>query len=166
MDNMTEEQREQLRVTREQNLELATLAGNMKRVLNLDVNQGSIKELRDGLQLINEELDAFNTRKAAGVEVKFAEGGGPTTLNFGDSLEGLNPETAKRLKKNLQEQLNVLVAEAVTAGNFGEQAEAFVEKNKRAHCVNRYGVPRTYCQRDEFQTALDEATAELEGDIQ
>ena len=166
MDNMTEEQREQLKATREQNLELAALAGNMKRVLNLDVNEGSIKELRDGLQLINEELDAFNTRKAAGVEVKFAEGGGPTTLNFGDSLEGLNPETQKRLKDQLQGQLNILVGDAVRAGNFGEQAEAFIEERITQRIASTVTAYRDglIAKRDELQTALDEATAELEGD--
>lgn len=131
-DRMTEEQRENLRITREQNLELARQAGLLKQALNLDIDLASVKELNTALSTVSAELDAFSSEKLAKDIVVDLNAKPFQQIQLGDAFADINPESARQIRENLQTRFAVLQSEAISQGLFGDDAAAFIQERLAA----------------------------------
>ena len=159
-DRMTEEQRENLRVTREQNLELAKQAGLLKNALDLEVNTASVKELQTALGTVRSELDAFSAQKLAQDIVVDLNAKPFEQIQLGEAFADINPESAKQIKESLQTRFALLQSQAIQQGLFGEDAAAFIQQR----LANQLGqVTRGFrreleARQKEIQTKLKELT--------
>ena len=166
-DRMTEAQREQLRVTREQNLELAEQARLLKEAMNIEVNASSIKDLQGAVGALNTELQQFSTEKLQeGLSVDL-DAKPFRQIKLGEEFSEINPQSKKEIQTRLQESLNVLTADAVSQGLFGDDAVAFIESRLKERLGGIIGEYRQeiLSKRDEVQTALDELiSADAGGD--
>jgi len=160
-DGMTEAQREQLKVTREQNLELAKQAGLLKQALNVKVNSASIKELQAALSAVNKELEQFSASALAqDIEIDLTAKPGQQ-IKLGDEFSKINPQSKATLQTDLQSQLSILTGQAVQKGLFGEEALAFIRaglEGNLAKVVNEYRAG-LLAKRDEIQAAVNELIA-------
>lgn len=157
-DNMTEAQREQLRVTREQNLELATQARLLKEAMNIEVNASSIKDLQGAVGSLNKELEQFSTEKLQqGLSVDL-DAKPFRQIKLGAEFSEINPQSKKEIQTRLQESLSVLTSQAVAQGLFGDDAVAFIESRLQERLGGIIGEYRAeiLSKRDEVQGALNE----------
>lgn len=160
-DNMTEAQRENLRATREQNIELAKQAGLLKTALNLETGTASIKDLQGALSEVNKELGKFSTQKLAqDIEIDLNAKPGQQ-IKLGEAFSAINPQSKKTLQEDLQSQLSILTGQAVTKGLFGEDAIAFIRQGLSG---NLDAVVAEYragllARRDEINAALQDLIA-------
>ena len=159
MGGMSEKERELAETTHAANIELTKQVGLLRTALNLDVNTASIKELRKGVSEINAQLEAFNTKAVSSkVSVELDETGF-RVQDIGKIGEDLSPLLKKELGSKLQSQINVLTAQAIQQGLFGDDAIAFVETNLQKvvdATVSQYR-DGLVAKKDEFQKALDTA---------
>lgn len=160
--NMTEEQRENLRVTRDQNLELARQAGLLKNALKLELNTASVKDLQTALSTVRSELDAFSAKKLAqNITVDLdASPFSNQQIKLGDAFADINPESAKRIKDLVRLNLTMLQTEALEQGLFGEENAAFVQERltDRIGQVTRGFRRELEARQKEIQTKLKELT--------
>ena len=159
-DRMTEKQRENLRVTRDQNIELAKQAGLLKKALNLEVNTASVKELQTALSTVQSELDAFSAQKLAQDIVVDLNAKPFEQIQLGEAFADINPESAKQIKESLQTRFALLQSQAIQQGLFGEDAAAFIQQR----LADQLGQVTRNFRRDlearqkEIQTKLKELT--------
>ena len=155
-DRMTEEQRENLRITREQNLELARQAGLLKQALNLDIDLASVKELNTALSTVSAELDAFSSEKLAKDIVVDLNAQPFQQIQLGDAFAEINPESARQIRESLQTRFAVLQSEAISQGLFGDDAAAFIQERLAAQLGQ---VTRNF--RRELEDSQKEISAKL-----
>ena len=159
MGKMSDEERELVEQTRAANIELAKQVGILRTALNLDVNMASIKELRNGVAQINAQLEAFNTKAVSSKVSVELDRTGFRVQDIGKIGDELSPLLKKELGTKLQEQINILTAQAVQQGLFGDDAIAFVEGRLQKVVDATVSEYRSglEAKRDKFQSALDEA---------
>lgn len=160
-DNMTEAQREQLRVTREQNLELAEQARLLKEAMNIEVNASSIKDLQGAVGSLNKELDAFSTEKLQQGLTIDLDAKPFQQIKLGEEFSEINPQSRKEIKERLQSSLSILTSEAVGQGLFGDEAVSFIQERLRERLGGIIGDYRSeiLAKRDEVQSALTDLIA-------
>jgi len=160
-DGMTEAQREQLKVTREQNLELAKQAGLLKRAFNLDVDLASLKELQSSLATINSELEAISVKKLA-QDITVDVNAKPfQQVKLGAAFSEINPQSKKEIQDRLQTQYALVQSQAISQGLFGEDAVAFIQAGLEAQLTK---VVQGFQQdlkskREEIQKQIEEINA-------
>ena len=159
MGKMSDEERELVEQTRAANIELAKQVGILRTALNLDVNMASIKELRNGVAQINAQLEAFNTKAVSSKVSVELDRTGFRVQDIGKIGDELSPLLKKELGTKLQSQINILTAQAIQQGLFGDDAIAFVEGRLQKVVDATVSEYRSglEAKRDKFQSALDEA---------
>ena len=159
MGRMSDEERELAEETRAANLEIAKQIGLLRNALNLDVNTASIKELRDGVSQINAQLDRFNTTAVSSKVSVELDQTGFRVKDIGKIGDELSPLLKQELGNKLQQQINILTAQAIQQGLFGDDAIAFVQSNLQKvvdATVTEYRSGLE-AKRDDLQSALNEA---------
>lgn len=165
-DGMTEKQREQLKVTREQNIELAKQAGLLKKATNMDAGTASISDLRAGISQLTKDIEKINVKalqEAITVDLTAQPG---KKIQLGDAFKDINPESKKQVEEGLRTQLSILTGQAVSQGLFGDDALAFIKQglNKKLNNVVAAYRQGLLDKKDELSKALEEATAADQGD--
>jgi len=164
-DGMTEKQREQLKVTREQNIELAKQAGLLKKATNLDAGTASISELRAGISQLTQDIEKINVKAlqdAVTVDLTAMPG---KKIQLGDEFKEINPESKKQIEEGLRTQLSILTGQAVSQGLFGDDALAFIKQGLDKKLDNVVAAYRKGLldKKSELSKALEEATAADQG---
>ena len=156
---MSDEERELAEETRAANLEIAKQIGLLRNALNLDVNTASIKELRDGVSQINAQLDRFNTTAVSSKVSVELDQTGFRVKDIGKIGDELSPLLKQELGNKPQTQINILTAQAIQQGLFGDDAIAFVESNLQKVVDKTVTEYRSglEAKRDDLQSALNEA---------
>ena len=165
-DGMTEKQREQLKVTREQNIELAKQAGLLKKATNMDAATASISDLRAGISQLTKDIEKINVKalqEAITVDLTAQPG---KKIQLGDAFKEINPESKKQVEEGLRTQLSILTGQAVSQGLFGDDALAFIKQglNKKLDSVVAAYRQGLLDKKNELAAALEEATAADQGD--
>ena len=164
-DGMTEKQREQLKVTREQNIELAKQAGLLKQATNMDAGTASISDLRAGISQLTKDIEKINVKalqEAITVDLTAQPG---KKIQLGDAFKEINPESKKQVEEGLRTQLSILTGQAASQGLFGDEALAFIKQglNKKLDNVVAAYRQGLLDKKSELAAALEEATAADQG---
>ena len=164
-DGMTEKQREQLKVTRQQNIELAKQAGLLKKATNMDAATASIADLRAGIAQLTKDIEKINVKAlqdAVTVDLTAQPG---KKIQLGDAFDEINPESKKQVEKSLREQLNILTGQAASQGLFGDEAMAFIKRglDKKLNSVVALYRKGLLDKKGELAAALEEATSADQG---
>ena len=159
-DGMTEKQREQMRATRELNIQLAKQAGLLKKATNLNAETASIDELRQSIGQLTTDIEKINVKKLQQDVVVDLEAKPGQQIKLGDAFGEINPESKKQVEQSLREQLNILTGQAASQGLFGDEALAFIKQGLDKKLNSVVGAYRKglLSKRTELQEALEEAT--------
>ena len=165
-DGMTEKQREQLKVTREQNIELAKQAGLLKKATNMDAGTASITDLRAGISQLTKDIEQINVKalqEAITVDLTAQPG---KNIQLGDAFKEINPESKKKVEEGLRTELSILTGQAASQGLFGDEALAFIKQglNKKLDNVVAAYRQGLLDKKNELAAALEEATSADQGD--
>ena len=124
--NFIDKQNEAAKAALEHRRELALQAQAMQDAFGNTQTQ-SVDDLRKSVSLLQNEINKFSTNKIMeGLKIDPTKAFGG--IKLGKGAEVLNPETKKKLLKNLQSSFSILTSQALQKGLFGDEATAFIEQ--------------------------------------